>query len=61
MTRNQPAVKPPVALGGLPQASSQLTLESERQLVELESLSPDLLVAGRYERFRRLGRIDVGE
>jgi acetyl-CoA carboxylase carboxyl transferase subunit alpha len=33
----------------------------ERQLVELERLSPDLLVAGRYERFRRLGRIDTGE
>jgi acetyl-CoA carboxylase carboxyl transferase subunit alpha len=33
----------------------------EQQLVELESLSPDLLVTGRYERFRRLGRIDDGE
>jgi len=28
----------------------------ERDLLELESLEPDLLVAGRYERFRRLGR-----
>ena len=28
----------------------------EQQLSELERLSPDLLLAGRYERFRRLGR-----
>jgi len=28
----------------------------ERDLFELESLSPELLLAGRYERFRRLGR-----
>jgi acetyl-CoA carboxylase carboxyl transferase subunit alpha len=28
----------------------------ERDLIALESLDPELLVAGRYERFRRLGR-----
>ncbi|MDX1388545.1 MAG: acetyl-CoA carboxylase carboxyltransferase subunit alpha [Acidobacteriota bacterium] len=31
----------------------------EAQLTELESLRPDLLVAGRYERFRRLGRFKL--
>ena len=28
----------------------------ERQLFELEALKPELLVAARYERFRRMGR-----
>jgi acetyl-CoA carboxylase carboxyl transferase subunit alpha len=28
----------------------------ERQLFELEVLKPELLVAARYERFRRMGR-----
>jgi len=32
----------------------------DRQLVELEALGPKLLVAGRYERFRRMGRYQTG-
>ena len=32
----------------------------ERQLRELERLEPNALVAGRYERFRRMGRYRVG-
>jgi acetyl-CoA carboxylase carboxyl transferase subunit alpha len=33
----------------------------ERQLVELERLTPDALVAGRYRRFRRMGRFTTPE
>jgi acetyl-CoA carboxylase carboxyl transferase subunit alpha len=33
----------------------------ERQLLELEALSPDELVAARYQRFRRMGRVVIPE
>jgi acetyl-CoA carboxylase carboxyl transferase subunit alpha len=50
---------PEVTGGAHVDAESQAAKVSdiiERDLMVLDNLSPELLVAGRYERFRRLGR-----